>query len=370
MNADYILRGNAIFDCIGTMPKSGFVAMKDNKIMAIGARGEDQSWIGKHTQIFEMGERLIMPSFIDAHVHFFLGAILASGHACCEIAKSVSEEDCVQIIKEFADAHPNEKNVLGMGWFPSNWYDAPLPTKESLDRVIPDRPVCLLCADSHTAWMNSKALELAGITKDTKTATGKVGLLENGELSGLLFEPEAMEPAFQMFMDFSLEEKKKIYESFIQKITEVGVTAVSEMSGDSYTESNYENYLSLLELEKEDRLNIRMHAYTHLGGQDSIQKAKEWRRQLSTEKICLPGLKGFIDGVASTYTAYLTEPYADRTDTRGENVPLLTPEELNREVYEANEAGFGVRLHCIGDAATKMALNAYENSFLSVKYAV
>ena len=105
---------------------------------------------------------MIMSSFLDAHTHLFSGAVGGSRYVCSDLGKGRSQAECVQIIKEFADAHPDYKRIRGSGWFITNWGDEPLPDKKLLDEAIPDRPVYLWCADCHSMWLNSRALDLAG----------------------------------------------------------------------------------------------------------------------------------------------------------------------------------------------------------------
>ena len=213
MKADMILKSSRIFTALSGETISGGVAVRGNRITAVGPEALD--FEGPDTEIRDYGDRLIMPAFVDAHVHYFVGAIAASDHMCDTLAVTTSEADCVNMIKKFAEEHPDEKRVLGIGWFPANWGDAPLPTKKSLDDAIPDRPVYLIAADCHTFWMNTPALEETGITPDKKPRSGSVGLLENGELSGLLFEPDAFAPAMAKVMDLEPDVMKQVHRDFL-----------------------------------------------------------------------------------------------------------------------------------------------------------
>jgi predicted amidohydrolase YtcJ len=320
------------------------------------------SWVGETTKVLSYDDQLIMPGFVDAHVHYFMGAISASEHMCTEIAASSSEEECVAIIKKFAAEHPSEKRIIGIGWFPANWHDAPLPTKRSLDRAITDRPVYLISADVHTFWMNSIALEEAGITADLKTRSGEIGKFENGELNGLLFEPEAFMPAMAKVMDLDKETMKEVHRKFLAHIAGCGVTSISEMSADDYTETTDKNYAVVKEMEEAGELTSRIHLYTRLSGITDFSKALELKKRYFSDKLRLSGVKGFVDGVTSTYTGYLLKPYSDKPETAGIGVPIEPREEMEASVLAANAAGLAVRLHCIGDGAVRMALDLFEAS--------
>lgn len=360
MKADYILKSSAIFTGKGDKPFSGGVAVKDNKIVKI--LDEDQVESCEADQVLDYGDKLIMAGFVDAHVHYFMGAISASEHMCVDITGTTSEAQCVEIMKQYAAEHPDEKRILGLGWFPANWGDAPLPSKKSLDEAFPDKPVYLIAADIHTFWMNTKALEESGITPDMKPRSGSVGVDENGELNGLLFEPDAFAPAMVKVQEFDTETMIEINEAFLKDIAKNGVTSISEMSADPYADGVFEKYKSVKEMEKQGKLTARMHIYTELAGCTDFSKAKEWQKELYSEKLRLNGVKGFIDGVASTYTGLLLEPYSDRPDTRGIGVPNIPQEDLEPCVIAANAAGLPVRIHCIADGSTRMALDMYEAS--------
>ena len=360
MRADLILKSNNIFTSTSDKPISGGVAIKGNKILAVG---EDfEAFLGPETEVREYGDKLIMPGFIDAHVHYFMAGLAASEHVCGELIASSSEAECAAMIKEFAEQHPDEKRIRGYGWFPANWNDAPLPTKKSLDEAVPDRPVYLVVADGHTLWMNSLALEEAGITVDMKPKSGSVGKLENGELSGLLFELDAMAPAMEKVMELDIEPMKKLHREFMGHINKWGVTSISDITAYDYNDTTYRNYSAVREMEREGSLTCRIHLYTKLDGYRDFTKALEYQKEFCSEKLRLSGVKGFIDGVTSTFTGLLLEPYSDRPDTCGVGVPTVAKEDNMDYVAAANKAGLPVRLHCIADGSVRMALDIYEHS--------
>ncbi len=360
MKADMILKSSCIFTALSGETIPGGVALKDNKIIAVG---EDAlKYEGPETEVRDYGNRLIMPAFIDAHVHYFMGAIASSDHMCDTLSETTSEAECVDMIKKFADSHPDEKRIRGIGWFPANWADAPLPTKKSLDEAIPDRPVYLIAADCHTFWMNTPALEEAGITADMKPKSGSVGLMENGELSGLLFEPDAFAPAMEKVMDMDAEAMKEAHAGFLHHINKCGVTSISEMSADDYTDAAHRSYRILSDMEKEGTLTCRLHLYMKLAGYTDFSKALEFRKEFFSQKLRVNGVKGFIDGVLSTYTGLLLEPYSDRPETCGIDVPNVPEKENTEYIIAANRVGLPVRLHCIADGSVRMALDMYEKS--------
>ncbi len=363
--ADFILKSKSIFCSTGEDPFSGSVVVSGNRIVDVVKEEESidlEKYIGEHTEVYDFDDKTILPGFIDAHDHYFVGAISSSDHMCTEISESTSEENCVDIMKRFAQNHPDEKRLIGIGWFPAFWGDQPLPSKKSLDEAFPDKPVYLIAADVHTFWMNSLALEESGITTDMELENGEIGKYDNGEMNGLLFEPEAFIPAMAKVLDFDKEVMKKIHRDFLADISKYGITAISDMSADDYDEQSMAKYQIVKEMEQDGELIARMHFYTKLEGYEDFSVAKELQKEYFSEKLRLNGVKGFIDGVTSTYTAYMLAPYSDLPEEHGSGLPLISKEKLEKSILAANGAGLDVRLHCIGDGAVRMALDAYELS--------
>lgn len=361
MKADLILKSNAIFTGCEDEPFRGGVAIKGNKIIAVEEGDGVDSFRDDETKVYEYQDNLIMAGFVDGHDHLWMGAISDSDHEL-DLNPSHSEEEAVKMIKKYADGHPDEPRIRGFGWFPANWGDAPLPTKASLDEAVPDRPAYMNCADGHTIWMNTKALEESGYTPDMELVAGSVGVDENGEMNGLVFEPDAMIYAWNKFYDFPDDQTREIMRNFMKGLASQGVTSISEMSADDYTAPIKHRYQLFREMSEAGELTSRVHVYTAFMRRTDFADAVEWTREFNTPTFRVAGVKGFLDGVTSTYTGLLLEPYADRPDTVGEGVPLDTKESLTASVIAANAAGLPVRLHCIAEGSVRMALDALEES--------
>lgn len=252
MSADLVIKSNAIFDSVSDEPFSGFVAIKGNKIAAVGKNMEDAAqYIGPDTKVYDYKDKLVTAGLVDGHDHLWWGAVADSDHTV-DLTASTSEEEAIEMIKKYAAEHPEEPRIRGFGWFPANWNDAPLPTKESLDKAVPDRPAYMNCADAHTIWMNTKALEESGYTPDMELVAGSVGVDENGELDGLVYEPDAMAYAWNKYYDFPDDQMKAIMRHFMKGLAAHGVTSLSEMSADDYEEMFHHRY----EVFKEDRKSV------------------------------------------------------------------------------------------------------------------
>ncbi|MEA4922003.1 MAG: amidohydrolase [Eubacteriaceae bacterium] len=359
--ADMILKSDAIFDACSDKPFEGGVAVKDNKIIDVCRGKEIDKYKSENTIEYDFQDKLIMPGLVDGHVHMWWGAVAESDHMV-DLTSSSSEEEAIDMIKEYAASHPDEKRIRGFGWFPANWNGEPLPTKISLDEAVPDRPAYMNCADAHTSWLNTKALEETGYSTTMKLKGGYVGTFENGEMNGLIHEPDAQVIAWNKMYDFPDNEIEEIMTGFMKGLAEQGVTALSEMSADEYEEMFHSRYRVINKMAERGEITSRIHIYTALMGHTDFSAATKLAKEFSSDKFRVSGLKGFLDGVTSTYTGLLFEPYTDRPDTCGVGVPLATQEELNASVAAGNAAGLPVRIHALGDKAVSMVLDAYEYS--------
>lgn len=358
--ADLILKSNSIFTGTEDRPRSGAVLIAGNRIMDVVPEQEIPRYLSGHTQVYDFQNKLIMPGLIDAHDHLWWGAVQASDHMA-DVTASTSEEECLEMIRDYAASHPDEKRIRGGGWFPVNWGDQ-MPTPRSLDRVITDRPAYLMCADMHTCWMNSLALQESGYYPGMKLPGGILDLDEDGNMTGLVQEPDAMIYAWNHLYDFEDHEIREILLHLMKLLAQAGVTSFGEMSADDYVDMIHHRYSIFHDMADRGEFTCRIHAFTKLMKQTDFSAARRWAEELNNEMFQVAGVKGFLDGVTSTYTGYLLAPYTDRPDTCGEGVPLDTRTSLQASVTAANAAGFPARIHCIGDAAVRMALDAYEYS--------
>ena len=165
--ADMVLKGAAFFygrkDAGYRVKDINFVAVKDGRIVGIGKEGEDADFTGPDTKVYEFTkDRLIMPGIHDNHVHLLQAGMLSK---YADLYSARTEEEAVAMAKEYADAHPDDKWIIGIGW--SKYAFKGLPNKKSIDAVISDRPVMLMDDELHSAWVNTAALEIAGITNET-----------------------------------------------------------------------------------------------------------------------------------------------------------------------------------------------------------
>lgn len=364
MKANLVLKSSAVFTGLEKEPFKGSVAITGNHISFAGRGEVNPDWIDETTRVYDLGDRLIIPGFSDAHAHYLLAASILSEYCCTQIGEAKSEEECVEMLKAFYKKYPDSKRLIGFGWFTVNWTEGKTPhqppTKVSLDAAFPDIPVYLMSADCHTFWCNTKALEQCGITKDTQYNFGKLGIGPDGEPDGTLSESELIAPCYNEFYDFGEKETLEIQENLLRKIAEAGITSFTDVAECTTLNEEPMDLKKIKDMEESGKLTARIHVYPSLGISEDLSLQKEIREKYSTAMVKIAGLKQFFDGVTPAYTAALLEPYADNPETKGEM--NYSKELYDRCILAANKAGFGVKVHAIGDAAVRNALDIFEHS--------
>ncbi|MED1470555.1 amidohydrolase [Bacillus salipaludis] len=349
--ADIIISSNSVFTGLSGQPEPASLAIKDNKIVAIGCMEEMKAFAGEHTKIYNFKDQLVMPGFHDFHLHIMQGAVALTSVNLFEVR---SEEEALEAIHEFAESKSENQWVIGFMWDSGFWDTQQLPNRYSLDRILPDRPALMFHTEGHYAWVNTKALEIADITRHTENPSyGIIGKDENGEPDGLLYE-KAMDAVVRHAFDFSTTQKNEIFSNFLKHAASFGVTAVHDLHGLKQIEA-----LDIFkEFEDKEELSTRIHVWPALNG--NLEHAKHLRDIYQSEKLRISGLKQFIDGVITARTAFLLEPYADQPGSWGET--SYPPETIKKWVADADKEGFSIRFHAIGDGAIRLALDAYEKA--------
>lgn len=361
--ADIVIKSNNIFDSINDEPFEGFIAVRKNKIIKVGRYGESADmWIGEDTSVINFEDNLVMPGMVDTHMHFFGGVFQNSPYMCRELFNCFSAKECVETIAKFAASHPEYERIAGMGWYVPIWDDKTQPDRWMLDAIDDDRPIYLMCADGHSFWLNSAAMKESEIDVDKQWRIGEVVKNAEGVPTGVLREMEICAPCSMYMQKLPKDEKRRLLAELIDEISACGITSVSDMAVmlEPHPEYEKDEIDIISDLEYENKLNVRMNLYPSLGTCDDFSVAKEYRRKYCSDMFRVAGLKTFVDGVHGNHTALLIDPYEDLPESRG---AAFYPYEVYRDqVREANREGFGVKLHCAGEGATKLALDAYGES--------
>ncbi|WP_257141051.1 amidohydrolase [Bacillus sp. AFS015802] len=352
MMAHKIIVSTALFTGNSTSPTDGFVAVKDDRIIGTGPRSEMEGFRGPDTEVWDVGSRLVTAGFHDFHLHWFLGAMF---EGFCQLTFGSTEDRTAKMVAEYARKHPDEEWVLGFGWHHVRWPGQTLPTRHSLDRYLPHRPVVLLNEEAHSAWLNTAALEKLGIHRDTpEPPFGKIEKDDNGEPTGFLYET-AVQYVVEAFL-FDEKVKTRLMNGMLKKTASSGITSVSDMLPlPGYTLGDPAFYR---EFEEKGKLSTRIHFLDVLDG--NLERAFHYREKYQSDKLQFSGLKQFLDGVPLTYTGYLLQPYSDRPTVTGGTI--YEPQVYRNWIEDADREGFRIRLHACGDAAVRLGLDVYEHA--------
>ena len=326
------------------------VAIKGDRILAVGSNDEISRFCGPHTKTIDLKGLFVCPGFNDAHIHFGNGAIakreldLTGMLSIDEIRRAVTAQ-----YRRIMRTSPGAWTV-GRGWDQTLFERDQWPTKEHLDREIREAPVFLKRICGHVAVANSKALQIAGITRETPDPPGGriVRDPRTGDPTGRL-EETAMDLVTQYIPEPEETEITEAIVGMLDGLKTYGITSIQDHSDSSA-------YSVYAKLEEEGYLTCRITMWFPL--EDELKKAKDFRSKYKGPMLRAGLLKEFIDGSLGSRTAVLLRPYADDTETMG--LPRMTQNELNLRVLRADREGFQVGIHAIGDRGNRMALDAFE----------
>ncbi|MBT2667189.1 amidohydrolase [Bacillus sp. ISL-4] len=351
--ADIILSSDAIFTGLTHEPTSGAIAILGDKIMSVGSKAEIEPFIGGTTKVFNYGNQLIMPGFHDFHLHIMFSALSLNS---INLFDARSAQGAAAKVLEFSKGCSEDEWIIGMQWDAGYWHDKQEPHYKILDSVIPDRPVVLFHAEGHYTWVNSKAMDLAGVTEDILDPDfGRYERDKDGLLTGILYEG-AQQIVLKEALRLTQNKKETILKKFLQLLSQYGITSVNDLYAP--IDDFIQDYDLYEKLDKQGELTTRFHITPELDG--NLEKAQILRNKYESKKLQFSGLKQFVDGTVTGHTAYFLKPYSDQLDICGH--PAIDPEVLIDRVVKADELGFRIRFHAIGDGAIRLALDAFEKA--------
>jgi hypothetical protein len=357
VHADLLLLNGHIYTGTSVQPWAKAMAIRGERILAVGEEREIRTFQGPRTIVIDLGGRMAMPGIIDSHIHFLDGS-LAMDQLNLDDAYTIAEIQ--RRVREFAAAHPERPWLLGRGWLYDAFKPSGLPSRRLLDEIVPERPVVIECYDGHSLWVNSRALALAGVDKNTpdpRQGSVIVGTIvrdpTTGEATGVLKE-EAMEIVRHLIPQPSREEKLRAIRAGLRKANRHGLTSVVNASGSIEEMELYD------ELRKKAELTVRMTTALMMEprlSEKTIAMYEEGRRRFHDEWVRGGVIKAFMDGVVESHTAAMLEPYSD--DPKLSGSLNYTPEQFRDNVVELDRRHFQVITHAIGDRAVRTALDAY-----------
>jgi predicted amidohydrolase YtcJ len=346
--ADRIFVNGRIWTGDARRPRAEAIALAGDLVMAVGTDAQVRRFVGPSTVTVDLRGRFVTPGFNDAHLHFLVVETV-------DLAGTLSVAEIQGRIRAYAAAHPERPWVTGRGWAYGS-FPGGMPHRRWLDEVVADRPAFMVGYDGHTAWANSKALALAGITRDTPDPEhGAIVHDESGEPTGALKEAAAR-LVRRLVPEPSDAERYEALQKRLDEAASYGLTSVQNASFNMADLPTYERALA------ESGLKVRFYSALPLVkdiAPDALARYKELRTKYPGPVFKFGSVKGFVDGVVESKTAAMLEPYANGG---GSGEPLWTPAELDRTVAFYDREGFQILLHAIGDRGIRMALDAYENA--------
>ncbi len=356
--ADVVFRGGRIHTVSPAQPWAQAVAVTGNTISYVGDDAGAASLEGPDTRVVDLKGNLMLPGFVEGHIHPFLGSFLTSGVDL----QVPTGADALAAIAAYAAEHPDGP-VRGFGWR-VDMFGPDGPTRQQLDRVLPDRPGFFFAIDGHSMWANSKALEIAGVGRDTPDPIPGFSYYvrdEHGEPTGYLLEIDAVLSLVNAVDPISPHSMQTLLESWLPKASAAGITSVFDAGVPPIGEDQGAVIALYADLEQRGGLPFRVVASYSVKAppvDDAVAKLTDIRNRVSTELVTVGAVKIIGDGTQGGYTAWLIEPYADKPDSIGGSP--FTEEQWRQLVREVDAAGFDVHVHACGEHTARTALDSIE----------
>jgi len=350
--ADLVFRGGAVYTVDPVSPWAEAVAVRDGRIVRVGGDEEVSALIGADTEVVELEGGLLLPGFHDTHVHPVSGGIELGE---CDLNPAESVEDIERLIGQCLARDPDAPWLRGGGFQLSLFTDG-APPRGLLDRLVPDRPAFFTSLDAHSAWVNSRALALAGITRRTADPPpdGVIVRDANGNPQGTLRE-SAMELVSRLLPPHTDDQIRAGLERALAMAASFGITTLHEANADARALAAYRAADDAGVLTARTFVALEVDPEAGIGQvADLATLADRYRSRL----VRPVEAKIYADGVIEGGTAALIEPYLDRPGFRGEL--RWPPDALAAIVAAFDQAGFKVHVHAIGDRAIQATLDAFE----------
>jgi predicted amidohydrolase YtcJ len=358
--ADATVFVGSVFDSTAAQPRQAAVLVRGGRIAAVTGSDRADELFAAGAEVVDIGDGLLVPGFQDAHVHpVYAGAAMTQ----CDLHGLRTEQESVDRVRQYAEQHPDRPWITGGGWsmeaFPGG-----LPTRQLLDAVVPDRPVYLPNRDGHGAWVNSRALDLAGITRDTPDPIdGRIERDADGEPLGTLQEG-ASQLVSRLLPELTAADYDLALDVAQQYLFSLGITGwqdaiIGEVNG---RPDNLEAYLRA---GADGRLKARVVGalwWDRGRGAEQIPELVQRRGDGAAGRFRPTSVKIMQDGVAENFTAGMTAPYLDACGCATGNAGLsfVDPAGLLEYVTRLDALGFQVHFHALGDRAVREGLDAIE----------
>ncbi len=357
-----LFRGGAVYTLDSRLPWAEAIAVRGRDIIAVGSDEEVCAAAGSDARVIELAGRMVLPGFIEAHIHPLIGGFLASGVDL----QLPTRQAALAAIAEYARTHP-AGTVRGFGWR-VDMFGPDGPHRTDLDAIVPDRPVLLFAIDGHSAWVNSKTLEVAGITADSPDPVPGFSFYTrdaSGQPTGFVLETPAVLPIAGAVEPMTKALLSRLFADWAPKAAAAGITAVFDAGMPADGTEPGELAAIYTDLEALGQLPFRVVA-SHMVKEapigDAVRHTLRLTQLLDTELVRGGVLKILGDGTIEGHTACLLAPYADLPGSTGQSP--FSADQWRQLVTEADAAGIDVHIHAIGDGTVRLALDAIEAAIL------
>jgi predicted amidohydrolase YtcJ len=357
--ADLVLRGGRVVTVDSARPEAQAIAVAGDRILAVGSNAEIARHIGPSTQVIELNGMLAIPGFIESHGHF---TGIGDAKMQLDLMNVRNWDDIVAMVAAAArDIAPNQL-IRGRGWHQEKWDRVPapsvegLPTHASLDRVAPNNPVVLRHASGHASFANAKAMQMAGITRDTPDPPGgEIVKDANGDPIGM-FRETAQSLLGPATRNARPVDARRQIELARDEVLAKGITTFHDAGSGFATVDLFRR------MAEEGTLGVRLYVMLRVGNEQLRERIGQYRLDgVGDGHLTVRAIKVSIDGALGPHGAWLLAPYADLQTSSGLNTRPL--ESLEETARIAIENGFQLNVHAIGDRANREVLNVFEKTF-------
>ena len=356
--ADFVFRNGPIHTVTGATPSA--VAVRGKTIVHVGDETGAMAMAGPKTEIIDLEGRLLMPGFVEGHTHPFLGAFLTSG-VDLQVANLA---EALAAIEDYAKAHPTGP-IRGFGWR-VDMFPAEGPTRADLDRILPDRPAFFFAIDGHSLWANSKALEMAGVSRATPDPIPGFSYYardQKGDPTGYVLEVNAVLGLVNAVEPITAETMAKLLETWLPKAAAAGITTVFDAGVPPVGSDQGALIQRYIDAEKQGILPFRVscsYSVKSLPIDKTVATMTDLNKRMASELVHVDVVKIVGDGSQGGYTAWLLEPYADMPNSTGGSP--FTEDQWHELIGMVDAAGYDVHVHACGDRTARVALDAIEKA--------
>lgn len=344
--ADLVVNNARIWTGNATRPWAQALAVKGDRIVAIGSGAEVAKLTTSATQVVNADGQFVVPGFIDSHVHFVTAGAQLAG---VQLRDAKTPAEFIARIKAFARTLPAGTWIEGGNWDHQNW-GGDLPRSEWIDSVTPAHPVWISRLDGHMALANGAAMKAAGVTRDTREVDGGAIVRDAAGNPSGIFKDNAQSVIDRVVPDWTADTRDRSLAAAMQFVASKGVTSVHNMG-------SWADLATFERAHKAGTLRTRIYAAVPLSSWEKLRDTVAARGH-GDEWLRIGGLKAFVDGSLGSHTAAMFEAFSDLPSDSG--LLVETPEDLYKMTSGADKAGLQVLVHAIGDRAINLQLNIFE----------